>query len=634
MKDAETLQRTVLQGDNRQLLKSCGQMLLLSFCLTGSRLMGHALPLAACLIAARPPGLPSVAAAFGAMLGYCLRCEGAEAVEFSALCLLLLATVPLFQGTSLPASRWFLPLMSSLVCGILGAVRLWGAVEVSLSLWCSKWLLAGLCTHAFRKGLEGQSEGRILLCACLVGGLHTPEWILSPGLALAVALSISRDSLQMRGATGIALDLSGFQGPCATIALTLPRLLCRRCTNSLLRDGVQILITGAVLLFFGQNPLQLLSIAVGFLFGCLLRRLHPPVPDKTAAADRRLEAAARILDRLGARLPTPREPMPEASHVLDTATDRVCRDCPRFRSCWRNYGEETLFALSQAAEGMMARGLVHREDFPPEFHRRCCRSEEFIRTVNTALEAMLFRRRCHHRLEESRRVLAEEFSCMARYLRSLREENEALPLRFQPRVSICTAGKDGNHRNGDKTACFVGPRGRCYILLCDGMGSGESAEKLSKECISMLKSFLQGGLEPSAALRLLNGSLLLQDSGVFSTVDLLQLDLCSGEALLCKWGSAPSYWQGGSRQEKMGTAAPPPGLGVGGTHRPEEYRLPMSRGELLVLLSDGAFCKDTEEVLSTCRGVPPQELAATLLAETDMEDDRTVVVVSLRPSRH
>ena len=84
----------------------------------------------------------------------------------------------------------------------------------------------------------------------------------------------------------------------------------------------------------------------------------------------------------------------------------------------------------------------------------------------------------------------------------------------------------------------------------------------------------------------------------------------------------------------MGTAAPPPGLGVGGSHRPEEYRLPMGRGELLVLLSDGAFCGETEELLSACRGIPPQELAATLLAETDMEDDRTVVVVSLRPSHH
>ena len=634
MKETETLQCTLLQSDARRVLKTCGQMLLLSFCLTGTKLMGHGLPLAACIIAARPPGLPSVAATFGAILGYGLRCEGPEAVEFSALCLLLLVTGPLFQGTSLPTTRWFLPLMSSLVCASLGAVRLWGTVEVSLSLWCSKWLLAGLCTNGFRKGFEGKGEGRILLCACLVGGLHDPQWALSPGLALAVALSMSRDSLQMRGATGIALDLSGFQGPCATIALTLPRLLCKRCTNPLLWDGAQVLVTGAVLLFFGQEPYRLVSVAVGFGLGCVLRRLHPPVSDKAIAVDRRLETAARILERLGTRIPAPRDPMPEASHVLDTATDRVCRSCPRFRSCWRSYGEETLFALSRAAECMMARGLVHKEDFPPEFHRRCCRSEEFIRTVNTALEAMLFRRRCHHRLEEGRRVLAEEFSCMARYLRSLREEPELRPLRFQPRVSICTAGKEGNHCNGDKTACFVGPQGHCYILLCDGMGSGEAAERLSKECISMLKSFLQGGLDPSVALRLLNGSLLLQDSGVFSTVDLIQLDLCTGEALLCKWGSAPSYWQGGLRQKRMGTAAPPPGLGVGGSHRPEEYRLPMGRGELLVLLSDGAFCGETEELLSACRGIPPQELAATLLAETDMEDDRTVVVVSLRPSHH
>ena len=114
MKETETLQCTLLQSDARRVLKTCGQMLLLSFCLTGTKLMGHGRPLAAWIIAARPPGLPSVAATFGAILGYGLRCEGPEAVEFSALCLLLLVTGPLFQGTSLPTTRWFLPLMSSI----------------------------------------------------------------------------------------------------------------------------------------------------------------------------------------------------------------------------------------------------------------------------------------------------------------------------------------------------------------------------------------------------------------------------------------------------------------------------------------------------------------------------------------
>ena len=46
----------------------------------------------------------------------------------------------------------------------------------------------------------------------------------------------------------------------------------------------------------------------------------------------------------------------------------------------------------------------------------------------------------------------------------------------------------------------------------------------------------------------------------------------------------------------------------------DDVSFTLRRGELLVLLSDGAFCKETEELLYSSRGVSPQELAATLLA--------------------
>lgn len=71
-------------------------------------------------------------------------------------------------------------------------------------------------------------------------------------------------------------------------------------------------------------------------------------------------------------------------------------------------------------------------------------------------------------------------------------------------------------------------------------------------------------------------------------MDLLHIDLTSGEAELLKWGAAPSYLRCGDTVKKLGTASLPPGVGVGGDHAPERYRLSLRRGEMLVLVSDGA----------------------------------------------
>lgn len=50
-------------------------------------------------------------------------------------------------------------------------------------------------------------------------------------------------------------------------------------------------------------------------------------------------------------------------------------------------------------------------------------------------------------------------------------------------------------------------------------------------------------------------------------MDLLHIDLTSGEAELLKWGAAPSYLRCGDTVKKLGTASLPPGVGVGETTR-------------------------------------------------------------------
>ena len=98
--------------------------------------------------------------------------------------------------------------------------------------------------------------------------------------------------------------------------------------------------------------------------------------------------------------------------------------------------------------------------------------------------------------------------------------------------------------------------------------------------------------------------------------------------------AAPSYLKRKNSLEKLGTASPPPGIGVGEEYRPEVMRLSLARGELLVLLSDGAVSERTERFLRQYGGSSPKELACGIISsQGGAEDDRTAAVLSLRPRR-
>ena len=339
-----------------------------------------------------------------------------------------------------------------------------------------------------------------------------------------------------------------------------------------------------------------------------------------------------MLELLQAQLPVQERGQSEADSVYDGAAERICRCCARFHRCWQHNARQTYDALEQAAGRLLQRGKAEALDFPAEFREGCCHFDGFLAALDQELESMLYRRRYRVQLQESRALLSEEFGCVAEYLRRMQAELGA-PQPDAPRyravTGICTAGRHGAAANGDRGACFPGPRNDYYVLLCDGMGTGEPAAGLSADCVHLLGDLLRAGVAPLDALRILNGTYLLRGDGCFSTVDLLHIDLTSGEAELLKWGAAPSYLRCGDTVKKLGTASLPPGVGVGGDHAPERYRLSLRGGEMLVLVSDGAG--DAESAVASFEGDSPRELAALLIAGLPAEDDMTAVAVALAP---
>lgn len=632
-----------LRGYHRKmgavLVRDCVLLFLGGLLLSGAQIWGEKIPLGACLTAALPLGLRSVAAACGAIAGSLIFTQGTDCLELLSLTVLMLAAATLFQGTGVSGNRWFMPLMTAGVCALLkGIEQISGGV--SLGAWILHWSSGGVFCAVFRGAVAGDRKAKILSLAALVCGLAAVPVPVNLGLFCAVALCIWLEKTTIAAALGIALELAGNTGCVA--ALSAPALLCRSLpyNNKSLNSAIYLLLSNLILVLLGSASWgSCLAVAAGTAVGLLLYQFSPfSLNEKGSQEDssRNLRTAAEVMELLRGQLPDYESPacVGEAESVFDGAAERVCRCCERFHRCWQHRAEETYEALSSAARPIIERGVAKSDDLPQEFQNRCCHLEGFVTAVNQELEGMLFRRRYRMQLEESRQVVAQQMECMAELFRTALEERSSRHREracFLPRVGICTKGVNGSSVSGDRGACFAGTDADYFILLCDGMGTGIAARRMSGETIALLERMLKGGLSPNAALKLLNGVELLRGNDRYTTVDLLHLDLASGDAVLYKWGAAPSYFRQAGEMRKIGTATPPPGVGVGGEHVPERYELSLKEGELLVMTSDGAGGVETESAICMYHGNSPQELAALLIAQQQGEDDMSAVVVALQP---
>jgi stage II sporulation protein E len=141
------------------------------------------------------------------------------------------------------------------------------------------------------------------------------------------------------------------------------------------------------------------------------------------------------------------------------------------------------------------------------------------------------------------------------------------------------------------------------------------------------------GFPAEQALESLNSLLILRGRAGAVTVDLARIRLDTGEATVYKWGAAPSWVAGGGGVEKIGTAGPPPGIGLN-RGMEKAVRLSLKRGETLILASDGLEGEELPGRIVSCRKAAAGELAACLL-EAGAEksaDDVTVAVVRLHRS--
>ena len=152
-----------------------------------------------------------------------------------------------------------------------------------------------------------------------------------------------------------------------------------------------------------------------------------------------------------------------------------------------------------------------------------------------------------------------------------------------------------------------------------------------------LEQLLQAGVDARRALTTLSPALALrgEETGGFTTVDLLQLDLFTGEGELYKLGAAPTYIKKGGSVQRLSGRSLPAGLAEGEASALDRFSLRLVPGDCVLMVSDGV-CSGAEdgwlrERLTQFDGTSPKDLARELVTRDlkDATDDRTALVVRI-----
>ena len=171
-------------------------------------------------------------------------------------------------------------------------------------------------------------------------------------------------------------------------------------------------------------------------------------------------------------------------------------------------------------------------------------------------------------------------------------------------VGIAALKKKGERVSGDRGSYFKTDAGVLCVLLADGMGAGEEAARDSARVVSILEKFLRSGADPAAAMKILNSVLLLRggENWGFATVDLMCVDLFTGETCFYKYGAAPSYVKNGRQIRRVKGESLAAGLASQEGAAPDVVRLRLQPGSTALIASDGVIADTDDSWLKSILG--------------------------------
>lgn len=200
---------------------------------------------------------------------------------------------------------------------------------------------------------------------------------------------------------------------------------------------------------------------------------------------------------------------------------------------------------------------------------------------------------------------------------------------------ISNITKAGSTSSGDSHTLIRLGNNKYLLALCDGMGSGENAQKMSALTIGLIENFYRAGFDDDFILNNINKLISVNNHEAYSTLDLCVLDLSKEIISFIKLGATYGVIKRNGQVEKVETGSLP--IGVVGQITPKINHFAISSQDMIIMVTDGiteAFddYEEFAEFINSIVSLNPQVVAQTVLDEAlarngnIAKDDMTVLV--------
>lgn len=197
------------------------------------------------------------------------------------------------------------------------------------------------------------------------------------------------------------------------------------------------------------------------------------------------------------------------------------------------------------------------------------------------------------------------------------------------------ASKHNMDVSGDTHSVIKITSDQILLSICDGMGSGKTAEDMSRRSVSLIENFYKAGFDSSTTLKVVNNLLSQRGEDSFSAIDLGIINLHTGILNLYKVGAPCSFLKKANGVDVLESGALP--LGIINDARPHIQSVVLCDGDYLILVSDGVLdsvndIDKIKEIINNIQNTNPQAVANELLSAVLKlsnnlpQDDMTVLV--------
>ncbi len=200
---------------------------------------------------------------------------------------------------------------------------------------------------------------------------------------------------------------------------------------------------------------------------------------------------------------------------------------------------------------------------------------------------------------------------------------------------LASCNKAGNIECGDCHSIIRLGGNKFLLALCDGMGAGTSAHKMSAMTLGLIENFYKVGFDNDIILESVNKLLAINNQETYATLDVCLMDLDKEIVDFIKVGAPVGYIKRDSKIEMIEGGALP--IGALENITPSTYKTTISTKDIVIMFTDGivdAFetYENLTEFISGLASTNPQTIAETILSEAlrlnqmSAKDDMTVLV--------